>query len=1164
MKERAVLRSGKFLGFISIFLLAALPVRADSPEAIVQSVLQSWQSVDRHIPGSVLRSEAEAHIPSDVLKRLISLEQTQVVAGLRTLSQRVGITKGIAENLLKIHQIFRRTSIVLPPFADHREDEIAELRKEELEPLMEGFSDESARVLLPSKNFFSFNEYKFIEFAVRNILNNDDYAFSTAGLLYTMGLHEEIEATFELTTRGNAAHPYQVAFGQDVLIAILKHLHFKRWQVEAVRARADKKFEISPDYYDKWLMNWKFQGRMTGLRSGTLVFPDEPVLEITGDPATLILIESIVNPVIGTLTNLATASARLHEAAGGVPIDEGATRRSLLSEFVAYAAAHTGSARTSNVAISDLLKMDAYGTMQHSLIAMLVSIYGDEEKAVEAIFDRAKMPLIALPDTHDTPSGLRAAIRAGGDLVLGARVDSAMRDPDTGRNLSTMQTLHRFNEILTLLGRPNRPAIVTNDLTETSMAELARQKELPIGRFSAGGAFLGTGHANLVYKITSLRDKKTGEVYYPIKIAASGKSTRPAEKNVYRRRLASTRIWNGDQVVSAQEAAPTPREGEELELQTSVLLDSTDPDFVLPPRMTPSESLAFVTTQVESLPPALRDLKATRESLLTSGQPYLVSYSAALNRIREAAVHAVTPPQEHRILVFPGSFYPFVPTGHGRVLDAVTEVYKDVSNPTGFDKTIILPTGENPAHGRTYGLSEQARRDLIAFRMRGRSDVEVWETELFDPGVQHRTIDSLNAIRSRFPHSRIVVAMGGDTFWSIGRKNAQWYRARELLESFDFAVLSGRDPMGNDRAETEALLTDFEKHRLRYVSPKGSQIRLLELGRQEISGSAVRDFYDSLPYYAVLHVTDPQWTFLDRTELPGKTQKEKGSLAVPHATESIGRVVQVAQVARDLSRYKVSLSNDAHYSIEVKDPTQNGEFHGQFNFPPHGMKGVLGPEGDSLIEELDDVIPLSVQRVIPSNHEVENRLVPVPFDMGQFNDSEIRDPNAVFRFEKNGVGSYSVFSNPHYEKYLERIDPYRVLPHFEDGWCLDFCTYHAVMGKLQRGYRVYLVIDAAAGAFNVLTGVRLKEVLALGVEVMTTEEFVTLNRSWNQQTRWEQVLNDLAEWKKTTRTRSWLERELAKPVYRGTGPADSGALCGVNLQPPTPYAKVFDSPPSKK
>jgi nicotinamidase-related amidase len=310
-------------------------------------------------------------------------------------------------------------------------------------------------------------------------------------------------------------------------------------------------------------------------------------------------------------------------------------------------------------------------------------------------------------------------------------------------------------------------------------------------------------------------------------------------------------------------------------------------------------------------------------------------------------------------------------------------------------------------------------------------------------------------------------------------------------------------------------------------------------------------FYDRQGFSGIVHATDPQWTFLKRDKDPGAVeQKNDGTLPVAGTEGTISKIVSAMKSSVQSGLMKVSISGDAHYMAEVIDPTQNGEFHEPFNFGQHGMKGRPGPDGDRFITEIEQILETRHVSTIEAHAEEivdgKPKLKPVIVDLNSLR-REIADVRTIMHFEKNGVGSYSVFANPNFRGYLEKIDPYKKLTHFHFGWCTDFCDYWVMKEELELGYNVVFIVDAAAGVGAKTTGQRMREMLKLGLKVITTAEYLNLNASWSAtRANWLEVNNDIEKLMEQSPTKKRVEEELLHPRYVDPAhPGDLGEACAV-------------------
>lgn len=1154
---------------------AGFASQCSDPQKVVGAILSQWRSPHRFIDGATLRAEADLFISSKARKALTKCSPKQILELLKNTDFVAdwALTLADAENILRIRRLgvlaqgLRRPFVKVGPPVHGHQDEVSGMTQDDLDRILAGVNlpkEPTAQSKHPSRRVFSYLAHKLINLALKSRestgIDNDLYAFTVAAIFYSQGFHQSKEAVFELNSRGADQYPFLVVGGQRQVLDLLENLRFTQWDIEVIKKHIGPRINVDEGFWT-WLKDWRFRGEVRVIRDGSVVFPHTPILQVTADPASAILVESLIAPWISFMTNLTTTAARNLLAAGGNigSVSDAGTRRLVTGQLSALTALMGGAGGTSNVLMAELTDSAAYGTMSHAFVGAFPS----EWEAFEAFAERSKMPALLLPDTYHLPTGVRTAIRAAGEKLGTIRQDSNIIGDD-GKQLSTEETVREIRRIWEALGKGEWGGVVTNDLTEETLGELAHM-EGGIAVASVGGAFAastkGVAHGNMVYKLVQMRDKGTGEVRYPIKISNGVKSTEPGSKDVHRvydtatgRATHDLKEQRGHKVIlgDGQRAVPL------LELA-----------FANGRRRLRDEPVASVAARTArhfgELDPALLDLNQTRGAL--GGRNYSVILSDKLASVKRKAIEMVTPPKVTRILVFPGSFSPVTDDGHMASARIVNELVKNQVSPHGFDKVIFVPTGDSPVHVRSYDLTASARLEQLRRRLsianrddRSGTVYEIHEGEI-ESGGGH-TIDSLREIQSENPGAEITIAMGEDVFWSIGRLTQPWKDADRILSEYGIVVLDRHgaaqrsDESGSDQKDTLALLDrlGFVRMANAFVLPSDRRMQDVTKGKAEatggrrieffdphfknaISATEVRKFYDQQGFSGVVHVTDPQWTFANRADFPGGDQRENGSLSVLGTGESIRSIVALFGNVLNGGMMKLSVSGDSHFEVEVQDSDQNGEFHAPMNFPRHGMKDEPGPTGDRLIFEIENV--LKGRRVVrvPAHEQVvgengQNQLRLAPFDLGSV-EGDLANVRTVFRFDKNGPDSYSVFVNPHYKAYLEKIDPFKVLPHFHFGWCTDFCDYHVMKGELQRGYFVIFIADAAAGVGAKTTGQAMRELLDLGLVVMRSDEFLALNRKWyNVNSKWTGVLNDLAFWRTKSLSQARVVKELKAPRYR--------------------------------
>ncbi|MEJ2112037.1 MAG: nicotinate phosphoribosyltransferase, partial [Acidobacteriota bacterium] len=176
--------------------------------------------------------------------------------------------------------------------------------------------------------------------------------------------------------------------------------------------------------------SFRFTGNIRGIPEGTVVFPNEPIVQVTGNLIECQLVETVLLCHINFQTLIATKAARIWEASKRGTVIEFGLRRAQGPDgaLSACRAAHIGGvAGTSNVLAAALTGMPAKGTHAHSWIQSF-------DSELEAFREYARIfpeTSILLVDTYDTlNSGLPNAIKVARELekrghrLMGIRLDS--------------------------------------------------------------------------------------------------------------------------------------------------------------------------------------------------------------------------------------------------------------------------------------------------------------------------------------------------------------------------------------------------------------------------------------------------------------------------------------------------------------------------------------------------------------------------------------------------------------------------------------------------------------------------------------------------------------------------------------------------------------------
>jgi nicotinamidase/pyrazinamidase len=154
-----------------------------------------------------------------------------------------------------------------------------------------------------------------------------------------------------------------------------------------------------------------------------------------------------------------------------------------------------------------------------------------------------------------------------------------------------------------------------------------------------------------------------------------------------------------------------------------------------------------------------------------------------------------------------------------------------------------------------------------------------------------------------------------------------------------------------------------------------------------------------------------------------------GKLYVPGAEETVPAMKRLVDAARAAGIVHVASADDH----ELTDAEISTEPDFVTTYPPHCLRGTRGarkiPETDQ-----EDPVPLALE--------------PVP--------DRYLEGREFLLLKKN----FDVFTNPHTERLLGRLDPDEIVVF---GVATDVCDDAAIRGFLARGLKVRFVEDAARG-----------------------------------------------------------------------------------------------------
>ncbi|MDR1469530.1 MAG: nicotinate phosphoribosyltransferase [Spirochaetaceae bacterium] len=343
------------------------------------------------------------------------------------------------------------------------------------------------------------------------------------------------KSVFEMFFR---KHPFQGGFsvfaGLGPLLEKLAAFSFSADDIAYLRS-----LSFFEDGFLDYLARFRFSGAVHAMEEGTVVFPQEPLVRITGDLIECQLVEGLVLNTINFQSLIATKTARVYLASqGGLIMEFGLRRAQGVDGALSATRASIigGAAGTSNVLGGKEFGVKVMGTMAHSW----VMAFGSEEEAFAAYAEIYPQHPVFLIDTFDTlNAGLPNAIKVGKEIVR--------RGGNFGVRLDSGDLYYLTSEVRKALdkeGLHKATIAVSNDLDE-DVIEALMQQGAPINSWGVGTRMV-TGGSDAaftgVYKLAAF-ETPAGQMIPAIKVSDNPeKTTNPAVKQVLR-------LWDNEGAV---------------------------------------------------------------------------------------------------------------------------------------------------------------------------------------------------------------------------------------------------------------------------------------------------------------------------------------------------------------------------------------------------------------------------------------------------------------------------------------------------------------------------------------------------------------------------------------------------------------------------------------
>jgi len=310
---------------------------------------------------------------------------------------------------------------------------------------------------------------------------------------------------------------YLVACGLEHVLEYLETLSFSSEAIEYLRSL--RRFS---DAFLNSLPDFEFSGDVYAVPEGTVVFPNEPIIEVVGPlPQAQIIETFLMNQVqVGTLA--ASKAARVvHAARGRQVVDFGLRRMhgadAGLKEPRAFHIA--GVDATSSTVAGQIYGIPVVGTMAHSFI----QAHGSELEAFRR-FVRSFPDAILLVDTFDTLKGVEHVIQLAKELGAEFRVAGVRLDSGDMASLSK-----QARQLLDAADLSRVKIFASGSLDEYAIEKLLNAGS-PIDGFGVGAHMATSSDApflDTAYKLTEYAGSPR------IKLSHD-KSTLPGRKQIFR------------------------------------------------------------------------------------------------------------------------------------------------------------------------------------------------------------------------------------------------------------------------------------------------------------------------------------------------------------------------------------------------------------------------------------------------------------------------------------------------------------------------------------------------------------------------------------------------------------------------------------------------------
>lgn len=355
----------------------------------------------------------------------------------------------------------------------------------------------------------------------------DFYEITMANGYFRYNLKDTV-ATFDMFFRKVPDNGgFAIMCGLQQVIEYLTNLKFTDEDISFLRS----KYIFSEEFL-QYLKNFEFSCDVYAVEEGTPIFPNEPIVTVTGPVIQAQFVETAILLYINHMSLIATKANRIVRASGGRAIMEFGARRAQGGDAAIYGARAAyigGCAGTSNVISDCMFDIPAMGTMAHSW----VQLFDSEEDAFRAYAETYPRNCVLLVDTYNTiKSGVPNAIKVFNEVLVpngyrpkGIRIDSG--------DIAYLSKKARV--MLDEAGFEDCSICASNSLDEYIIRDLL-EEGAKIDNFGIGEKLITASSEPVfggVYKLAAV--EKNGKFVPRIKISDNvSKITTPCQKELWR------------------------------------------------------------------------------------------------------------------------------------------------------------------------------------------------------------------------------------------------------------------------------------------------------------------------------------------------------------------------------------------------------------------------------------------------------------------------------------------------------------------------------------------------------------------------------------------------------------------------------------------------------